>query len=68
MSRHPYPAVRLEGTQGLMLRQIDGQRSVEVCFQSAGITGDSRAVIEFARNLLKTLWRLGYMHFRLPAE
>jgi SAM-dependent methyltransferase len=66
ISRAPYPSVRLDLAQSRVFQQIDRQRSVRECLGLAGIASDHRAVAEFARGLFRTLWRLGYMHFRLP--
>jgi hypothetical protein len=67
ISRPPLPPAQLDGRKAALFSQVDSKRSVRQCLESAGIGGQSRAAVEFARNFFRSLWRVGYVLFRLPA-
>lgn len=65
IARPPYPPIGLDNWQALIFSQVDSQRSVRACLASAGLafTPD---IVEFARGFFRTLWRVGYLVFRMP--
>jgi SAM-dependent methyltransferase len=68
IARPPFAAVGLDNWQALVFNQIDSQRTVRACLRDAGLAVQSDAIVEFARGLFRSLWRVGYMVFRMPAS
>jgi len=66
IARPPFPPIHLDHWQMLVFSQIDGQRSLRACLQSAGLASDTPDIVEFARGFFRSLWRVGYMVFRNP--
>ena len=64
IGRAPFPSVPLDAGQRLLFGKIDGTRSVRECIVAAGMNPALPAVIDFARNFLRGLWRVGYVQFR----
>jgi SAM-dependent methyltransferase len=65
IQRPPFPPVQLAGLQAAVFRQIDGQRSVRQCLALATGAGPVVPVTEAARVFFRSLWRMGYVLFRL---
>lgn len=65
IARPPFPAVTLDPAQAALFGQVDGQKSVRECLAAAGLSPDRLDHLAFARALFGSLWRLGYMLFRI---
>ncbi|MCC6303349.1 MAG: class I SAM-dependent methyltransferase [Gammaproteobacteria bacterium] len=66
LERAPYPPLTLTPPQSLILRQADGQRSIEDCVREVRFKDPPEVVRHFCRALFQDLWRLGLYHYRLP--
>ena len=62
--RPPLPPMALDETQGRILKQTNGSRSVRECLTAAGLDQSSASVM-LARSLFSALWRVGYALFHL---
>jgi len=67
ISRPPFPAVTLDQNQAALFSQIDGQKSVRQCLLAMGRRPDLPEDVAFGRVLFGSLWRVGYMLFRISA-
>jgi SAM-dependent methyltransferase len=68
IARPPFPVVTLDDRQAALFAQIDGQRSVRQCLQNIGMQPDRPDDLAFGRGFFGSLWRVGYVLFRLPGE
>jgi SAM-dependent methyltransferase len=66
IARPPYPPVVLDNWQAQIFSQIDGERTINACLRDVGLAGITPAIVDFARNFFRSLWRVGYMVFRMP--
>jgi SAM-dependent methyltransferase len=66
ISRPPLPAATLDQGQAALFSQIDGQRTVRQCLRAVGLQPDLPAHVEYGRRFVGSLWRLGFLLFRLP--
>ena len=60
--------VNLDAAQAAVFSQIDGQRSVRQCLQAVGCRLDDPTHVDFGRRFFGSLWRMGYLLFRLPGS
>jgi SAM-dependent methyltransferase len=67
IARPPFPAVTLDQAQASLFGQVDGEKTVRDCLAATGLRPDRGEHMAFARALFGSLWRLGYMLFRIPA-
>jgi hypothetical protein len=68
IARPPFAAIVLDNWQALIFSQIDGQRTVRACLLNTGLTVTTPGIVDFARAFFQSLWRVGYMVFRMPAR
>ena len=71
IARLPLASLVLDKRQALIFNEIDGSRTIRACLESAGrldasLAVLSSAIVDFARTLFRSLWRVGFMVFRLP--
>jgi SAM-dependent methyltransferase len=67
IARPPCPRIALNDRQALLLGQIDGRRTLRTCLEMLGAGVLSAELVEFARDFVRSLWRAGYLVFRMPA-
>jgi SAM-dependent methyltransferase len=65
IARPPFAPIYLDNWQAALFNQSDGQRSIRACLQNSGLAG-AAAAVDFARTFFRSLWRIGYMVFRIP--
>jgi SAM-dependent methyltransferase len=68
IARPPFPPVPLNNWQALLFSQIDGRRTIRACLEKTGRGVVAADLVEFARNFFRSLWRVGYMVFRMPPQ
>jgi SAM-dependent methyltransferase len=68
LNRPASSPVTLDGSHARALAAIDGRRSVRACCEraGAGTGGAGEDMASFARDLFRTLWRVGYVHLAMP--
>jgi SAM-dependent methyltransferase len=66
VERSPYPALPFTRAQSRIMRQVDGQRTIQACLRQAGFQDPPEVAIPFCRSLFRDLWRLGLYDYRLP--
>lgn len=66
IERHPFPPYVLNEFQIRLFNEIDGRTPVSECIRKSGLQGNPEQVDGYAREFLQTLWRLGYVMFKLP--
>ena len=62
--RGAFPPVGLDASQARIVHAIDGQRTIGACLRAAGLDPSEPAIVDYARNMFRSLWRFGYMLFR----
>jgi SAM-dependent methyltransferase len=67
IARPPFPPVTLDQNHAALFSQIDGRKSVRQCLLATGRRLEQPEDVAFGRAFFDTLWRLGYMLFRIPA-
>jgi hypothetical protein len=58
----------LDDQQAAVFSQVNGARSLRECLAAAGLPVEAAATTDLARSLFSTLWRSGYVMFRLPGK
>jgi SAM-dependent methyltransferase len=66
IARPPFAAIVLDNLQAVAFSQINSQRTLRTCLTNAGIDVNSPANVNFARTFFQSLWRVGYIVFRMP--
>ncbi len=65
IARAPFPPFPLDDWQVAVLSRIDGSRSIADCLRAAA--GPGPLDVSRARGLFRSLWRVGYVMFRIGA-
>jgi SAM-dependent methyltransferase len=66
IERPPFPPVALDQSQAALFSQVNGEKSVRECMTAVGLSPERVEHLAFARNLFGSLWRVGYVMFRIP--
>jgi SAM-dependent methyltransferase len=64
LARPPFPPIALSDEQAAVVSNFNGTRTVRECLAAGGIT-ESPEGTKMLRGFFKTLWRAGYVMFRL---
>jgi SAM-dependent methyltransferase len=65
LARSPFPAIPLNPAQTALVSRVDGVRTIAQCLSA--LQGPEPTKVEFARDFFKSLWRIGYAMYRIPA-
>ena len=66
IGRAPFPRMPLDRAAQAIVAAMDGQRTIRECLRLAGLDPEHPQSVNSVRRFLGSLWRIGYMMFRLP--
>jgi len=66
IQRDPMPPVALDNIQAAFFENVNGENTVKECIDELGLKKKPVEMENYARNLVRSLWRAGYLFIKLP--